>query len=116
MDFKPYIIIQIIFLAFVLAFIVHEIRITGASSSKERKLAVYTLLILFIGVLLRSINLSYPHGVFVDEAMGAYDSWSLANYGVDSNLASYPVYLKSWEQDKVHCMPTWHYHSLNYSG
>lgn len=96
MDFKPYIIIQIIFLAFVLAFIVHEIRITGASSSKEKKLAVYTLLILFIGVLLRSINLSYPHGVFVDEAMGAYDSWSLANYGVDSNLASYPVYLKSW--------------------
>ena len=29
--------------------------------------------------------------VFIDEGNGMYDSWSLAKYGVDSNLISNPI-------------------------
>ena len=34
--------------------------------------------------------------VFIDEGNGMYDSWSLAKYGVDSNLISNPIYLQSF--------------------
>ncbi|KRM07143.1 hypothetical protein [Liquorilactobacillus ghanensis] len=34
--------------------------------------------------------------VFLDESHGMYDSWSLAKYGVDSNLIHNPVYLQSY--------------------
>ncbi|WP_156032785.1 glycosyltransferase family 39 protein [Prevotella sp. 10(H)] len=53
-------------------------------------------IILFLGIILRFINLNIPLGVYVDEAISGYDSWCLAYYGVDQHLASYPVYLKSW--------------------
>ena len=89
--------VQIIFLIGVLSFLSREIFLAQKRPNPVERKQLYLLqLILFIGVLVRLINLSYPNGVFVDEAMGAYDSWCLANFGVDSNLASYPVYLKSW--------------------
>lgn len=34
--------------------------------------------------------------IFIDEGNGMYDSWSLAKYGVDSNLISNPIYLQSF--------------------
>lgn len=34
--------------------------------------------------------------IFIDEVNGMYDSWSLAKYGVDSNLISNPIYLQSF--------------------
>ncbi|MGY5391074.1 hypothetical protein [Ligilactobacillus salivarius] len=34
--------------------------------------------------------------IFIDEGNGKYDSWSLAKYGVDSNLISNPIYLQSF--------------------
>lgn len=97
MEFQNYMFVQIIFLIGVLIFLGREIFLASKRSSIEERKKLYLLqLILFVGVLVRLVNLSYPFGVYVDEAMGAYDSWCLANFGVDSNLASYPIYLKSW--------------------
>lgn len=97
MEFQNYIYVQIVFLFGILLFLGREILLAKKKSdSAERKQLYILQLILLVGVLVRLVNLSYPFGVYVDEAMGAYDSWSLANFGVDSNLASYPVYLKSW--------------------
>lgn len=96
MEFQPYMIVQVIFFVFVAIFLGYEIQKAKGLSLSDRKLTYCTLVILLAGILVRSINLTYPHGIFVDEAMGAYDSWCLAHFGVDSNLASYPVYLKSW--------------------
>lgn len=89
--------VQIVFLFGVLFFLGREIFLAKKRSNLVERKQLYLLqVILFIGVLVRLVNLSYPYGVYVDEAMGAYDSWCLANFGVDSNLASYPVYLRSW--------------------
>lgn len=38
--------------------------------------------------------------IFIDEGNGMYDSWSLAKYGVDSNLISNP-FIYNLLQDKV---------------
>lgn len=37
-----------------------------------------------------------PAGIYADEAATAYSAWSLANYGVDRYLDSWPVYLKNF--------------------
>jgi len=90
-------IVQLVFFFVVLLFIFNEYRTASKLSSiQDRKLIYWLLPILLIGVLFRSVYLTYPDGVFVDGAMGGYDAWCLAHYGVDSNLASYPVYLRSW--------------------
>lgn len=47
-----------------------------------------------IGFILVKLN-QFPN-VFLDEANCAYDSWCLANYGVDSNLIKLPIYLQSF--------------------
>lgn len=52
--------------------------------------------ILIIGILIRSVYLIYPYGVFYDEAINAYDAWCIGLYGVDQHLTPYPVYLESW--------------------
>lgn len=89
--------VQIIFLLGVLLFLGREIFLAKKRLDLvERRQLYFLQLILLIGVLVRSFNLLLPYGSFIDEPMGAYDSWCLANFGVDSNLASYPVYLKSW--------------------
>ena len=38
-----------------------------------------------------------PFGVHIDEAGSAYDAWSLANYGVDRYLKSWPVYFINYK-------------------
>lgn len=97
MDFQPYMVVQFAFLAMMALFIGYEVRYSSNThNNREKRITYLTLTFLLIGIIVRSVNLAYPLGVYVDESMGAYDSWSLANYGVDSNLASYPVYLKSW--------------------
>jgi len=97
MQFQDYMIVQIIFFAGVLLFLAKEINnIRKIGNPTDRNKLFLLLPILFIGVIARTIFINHPDGVFVDGALGAYDSWCLANYGVDSNLASYPVYLRSW--------------------
>ena len=51
------------------------------------------IILLLILVLTRVIYLdSVPSGLHIDEAGMAYDAWSLANFGVDRYLNSFPVY------------------------
>jgi len=52
------------------------------------------ILIVFILFLITRIYLiqDVPLGLHVDEAGMAYDAWTLANFGVDRYLNSYPVY------------------------
>ncbi|WP_026526199.1 glycosyltransferase family 39 protein [Butyrivibrio sp. VCD2006] len=55
---------------------------------------LYFLIIYIIAICSRLIFLkSSPAGLHVDEAGMAYDAYCLANYGVDRNLISFPVYL-----------------------
>lgn len=52
------------------------------------------LLVLFwIGLFVRYYNLGQLPGLQIDEAMSGYDTWALANYGQDSALNSWPIYL-----------------------
>ena len=54
----------------------------------------YFLIVYVIAVCSRLIFLkTAPAGLHVDEAGMAYDAYCLANYGVDRNLISFPVYL-----------------------
>lgn len=85
------------FLFGVLLFLGREIFLAQKRSNPIERKQLYLLqLILFVGVLVRLVNLSYPQGLNLDEAMGGYDAWCIANFGVDSNLQSYPLYLISW--------------------
>ncbi|PXV67429.1 hypothetical protein CLV62_103102 [Dysgonomonas alginatilytica] len=97
MEFQSYMFVQIAFFIGVLLFLYKEMTVAQKLSDRTERKQFYLLqFILFIGVFVRLFNLSYPDGVFIDGAQGAFDSWCLANFGIDSNLASYPVYLKSW--------------------
>lgn len=62
--------------------------------SKKYQLVFLSLLLLI--VLVRIIRYGLAMGLNVDEAMGGYNSWCLANYGVDSHLMKMPVYLIAW--------------------
>lgn len=54
-------------------------------------------IILLIGTVVRVYDFgNNPPGLNQDEASGAYDSFSLANYGVDRNGDSFPVHLVAW--------------------
>lgn len=53
---------------------------------------VAALLLGFLATRLWRVT-TIPQGLHVDEAAIAYDAWSLANYGVDRHLKSWPVYL-----------------------
>lgn len=97
MDIEAYhsVILLLWVVCFVLLFREYKIaKELPASSDKNYWYAM--LFILAFGVFVRSIWPSYPFGLYSDEAIGGYDAWSLANYGVDGHLASYPVYFKSW--------------------
>lgn len=55
------------------------------------------LLVVFIAVMLRFVKLtSVPDGMMSDEWSMLYESWSLANYGIDRNGNSWPVYFVAW--------------------
>ncbi|WP_408069686.1 glycosyltransferase family 39 protein [Butyrivibrio sp. JL13D10] len=63
-------------------------------NSKLDKRTIYFGIIYCIAIVSRLIFLkSSPAGLHVDEAGMAYDAYCLANYGVDRNLLSFPVYL-----------------------
>jgi hypothetical protein len=97
MTFQPYIIVLILFWGLVLFLSWKEAMFARKLPNEDKKYLYWTQVIIFIGVLLRTLDLgSFPAGVFVDEAINGYDSWCLVNYGVDQHLASYPVYLHSW--------------------
>ena len=55
----------------------------------------YNIVLLFVGFLFTRLFLldQVPFGLHVDEAGMAYDAFSLAHFGVDRYLNSYPVYL-----------------------
>lgn len=55
----------------------------------------YNMVLLFVGFLFTRLFLldQVPFGLHVDEAGMAYDAYSLAHFGVDRYLNSYPVYL-----------------------
>lgn len=97
MDIEAYhsVILLLWVVCFVLLFREYKIA-KELPASDNRSYWYATLFILASGVLVRSIWPSYPFGIYSDEAIGGYDAWSLANYGVDGHLTSYPVYLKSW--------------------
>lgn len=98
MEFQPYMIVQGVFFIIMLVFFFNEYKSIGQHyNNKNDKLTLYlTLIIIFIGVIVRSINLSHLKGVNIDEAFQGYDMWCLANFGYDQNLQSFPVYLESW--------------------
>jgi len=66
----------------------------------ENEKRICTVAFLFIGIgflITRFYRLdSLPLGMHIDEAGMAYDAWSLANYGVDRWLRSWPVYLDNY--------------------
>lgn len=96
MGLHSYMVVYIIFWLLVIYFNYRQIKFAQTlPEKKERNLIFWLQLILFIGVLLRTVYLTYPYGVYADEAINAYDSWCIANYGVDQHLNSYPVYFKS---------------------
>jgi len=91
-----YLIVLFLFWLLVLFFGYREVKRSRIQSYENSKYILWAQIAIFIGVLLRTIDLSIPTGIFVDEAISGYDSWCLAYYGVDQHLLSYPVYLKSW--------------------
>ena len=93
--FNNYTIILVFLWIVILVFCIKDILYTKQLQVKDYRLIVMPILI-FIGVIIRTIYLTYPYGVFPDESIAGYDAWCIANYGVDQHLASYPVYLQSW--------------------
>ncbi len=77
--------------------------------SKRKRYLLYfsTTVVLFLVFLATRIwrNHIIPNGLHVDEAALAYDAWSLANYGVDRHLKSWPVYLINYGggQNVLYC-------------
>ena len=57
------------------------------------KLVILT--VLFLTMHLWQLN-EIPYDMVTDEVSMGYDAWSLATYGVDRNLDSWPVYLKNY--------------------
>ena len=61
------------------------------------------IFVVFLFTRLLFLN-EVPFGLHVDEAGMAYDALSLANWGVDRYLNSYPVYLINYGDVKVRFM------------
>lgn len=80
----------------ILFFVLKQKYNTNEIDKKDKLLFYYLQPILIIGIVVRTIYLIYPYGVFWDEAINAYDSWCIGHYGVDQHLDVYPVYLESW--------------------
>lgn len=67
------------------------------SADREiRKIIYCILIILFCFTRLWKLT-ELPYGLHIDEAGMAYSAWSLAEYGVDRYLKSWPVYLPNFE-------------------
>lgn len=69
-------------------------RATGkALFEKQNTFNQFFFILLCVGLFIRYINLGELPGLQIDEAMSGYDTWALANYGTDSALNTWPVYL-----------------------
>lgn len=63
----------------------------------ERFEWIFVVAVTLVGAALRLVALSVlPNGFNQDEASIGYDSWALANYGVDRNGYVMPVYPVAW--------------------
>ncbi|EOH96120.1 hypothetical protein UAY_03030 [Enterococcus moraviensis ATCC BAA-383] len=60
---------------------------------KHNRFNQVLFIILCVGLLVRYFNIGELPGLQIDEAMSGYDTWALANYGTDSALNSWPIYL-----------------------
>ena len=75
-------------------------------SKMIKLISKYNIVLLIIGFLFTRLFLlnEVLYGLHVDEAGMAYDAFSLANWGVDRYLNSYPVYLINYGDVKVRFM------------
>ncbi|AZZ60546.1 glycosyl transferase [Oenococcus sp. UCMA 16435] len=64
--------------------------------SRPKYFRIAFMAIIFLAAFVRIFRYSSVMGLNLDEAMGGYNSWSLAHYGVDSALNRNPVYLYAW--------------------
>ena len=65
--------------------------------AKIKRENLIVIILLAIGIAARTLLFgTVPGGINQDEAFAAYEAWSILNYGVDSSLHSYPVYLIAW--------------------
>lgn len=96
-DFN-YIIVWIVFWFAFALFLWNEYKKTALLSvaNNDKRNITWALIALIGGALVRTIWLSCPQGIFIDESTGGYDAWCIANYGVDQHLNSYPIYLRAW--------------------
>ena len=64
---------------------------------KENKYVIIIYIILMVGMLVRLVDIqNQPNGLNCDEASSGYEAYSIANYGIDRNGNSMPVFLLSW--------------------
>ncbi|OIM77925.1 glycosyl transferase, partial [Oenococcus oeni] len=64
--------------------------------NRSQYFRIAAMSIIFLTAFIRIFRYSSIMGLNLDEAMGGYNSWSLAHYGVDSALNRNPVYLYAW--------------------
>lgn len=92
-DFK---IIYWIFYILLFAYFFCDYRTIKKQAIKSDRNFLYLCqLLILIGVICRTYDLSFPLGLYPDEAINGYESWCLANFGVDMNTYSWPAYFKS---------------------
>ena len=65
----------------------------GEQNKKEKEFLQLLFFLFVVGIITRYINIDQLPGLQIDEAMSGYDTWALANYGTDSALNSWPIYL-----------------------
>lgn len=65
--------------------------------NKIDKYKIAIILILILGSAIRLIGIGdIPSGLNVDEASAGYEAFSIANYGIDRNGKTLPVFLEAW--------------------
>lgn len=65
--------------------------------TEEKKLNVFFFALIVLFGITRLWNLAeLPYGLHMDEVSMAYSSWTLAEYGVDRYLNSWPVYVPNF--------------------
>jgi len=70
--------------------------IQGEQYKKNKQFLQILFFLFVIGVITRFVNINQLPGLQIDEAMSGYDTWALANYGTDSALNSWPIYLMGY--------------------
>lgn len=72
-------------------------KITKKEWIKKNKYELIAYFIILIGFLVRLLEIEYlPSGLNADEASAGYESYSIANYGIDRHGNSFPVHFIAW--------------------